>query len=376
MKSTIFSLLPFAGLAVAESVCSIRQTVTQTKHEKVYETVKAADVGVKAADVKSAACSSRSTVTKTVSEKVYVTVTPDAIKDTTITNTVDIYTTITVRPSGYFGNSSTSVVRQPSGESADAPSYPTLSVLPTSQFESAAAAQPQSATSASASAKSTYTPSASPAPILATTAETAAAGSKRGDATFYGGNVSGGMCSFSTYTIPSSLTGTALSDSNWASASACGTCVLVTGPSGATVTAMVVDQCPGCGLNHLDLFPAPFARLADPSKGVIPVSWNFVPCGITTPIVLRNKEGTSKYWFSMQVVNSNVGVTKLEVSTDAGKTWMATTRKDYNFFENPSGFNVDSLDVRVTSVGGNTIVVKGVSVAANSQKTAGGNFAS
>jgi expansin (peptidoglycan-binding protein) len=130
-----------------------------------------------------------------------------------------------------------------------------------------------------------------------------------------------------------------------------------------------------CGPNHLDLYPEAFAKLASPSKGVINVSWDTVPCGITTPIVLKNKSGTSKFWFSMQVMNSNVAVSKLEVSTDSGKTWKATTRKPYNFFENPAGFGTDSVDVKITSEGGKEIVVKGVSIEANSKKTAAGNFA-
>jgi hypothetical protein len=61
-----------------------------------------------------------------------------------------------------------------------------------------------------------------------------------GEATYYGGNVAGGMCSFNGgYTIPSGLFGTALSDSNWAGAENCGACVSVTGPSGNKITAMV-----------------------------------------------------------------------------------------------------------------------------------------
>jgi thiamine monophosphate kinase len=60
-----------------------------------------------------------------------------------------------------------------------------------------------------------------------------------GEATYYGGNVAGGACSFSTYTIPSSLFGTALSDTNWDTAAQCGACVSVTGPSGNSITAMV-----------------------------------------------------------------------------------------------------------------------------------------
>lgn len=99
-----------------------------------------------------------------------------------------------------------------------------------------------------------------------------------------------------------------------------------------------------------------------------------IPCGITSPIVLHNKSGTSAYFFSMQVVNSNRPITKLEVSTDGGSTWQATTRKDYNFFENSSGFGTSTVDVRVTSASGGTIKVSKVSVASDSKVTAASNF--
>ena len=45
--------------------------------------------------------------------------------------------------------------------------------------------------------------------------------SLQGEATFYGGNVKGGMCSFSTYTLPAGLHGTALSSSNWRTGGNC-----------------------------------------------------------------------------------------------------------------------------------------------------------
>lgn len=60
-----------------------------------------------------------------------------------------------------------------------------------------------------------------------------------GEATYYGGNVAGGACSFSTYTLPSGIYGTALSDSNWDNSGECGACITVTGPSGNSITAMV-----------------------------------------------------------------------------------------------------------------------------------------
>lgn len=59
-----------------------------------------------------------------------------------------------------------------------------------------------------------------------------------GQATFYGGNTQGGACSFSTYTLPAGLYGTALSSSNWDNSGNCGGCVSVS-YGGKSITAMV-----------------------------------------------------------------------------------------------------------------------------------------
>jgi expansin (peptidoglycan-binding protein) len=77
----------------------------------------------------------------------------------------------------------------------------------------------------------------------------------------------------------------------------------------------------------------------------------------------------------MQVRNSNVAVSKLEVSVDGGSTWKPTTRKYYNYFEEAKGFGTQTVDVKITDLNGRSIVVKGVSVASGSQKSASGNFA-
>lgn len=76
----------------------------------------------------------------------------------------------------------------------------------------------------------------------------------------------------------------------------------------------------------------------------------------------------------MQVVGSNEPIQSLEVSTDGGATWQPTTRQPYNFFENPSGFKTETVDVKVTSSMGNVITVNGVSVAADLSTPAGANF--
>jgi hypothetical protein len=59
-----------------------------------------------------------------------------------------------------------------------------------------------------------------------------------GKSTFYGGNVQGGTCSFSTYKLPAGLYGTAFSGQVWNSAANCGGCVKVS-HGGKSITAMV-----------------------------------------------------------------------------------------------------------------------------------------
>lgn len=115
-------------------------------------------------------------------------------------------------------------------------------------------------------------------------------------------------------------------------------------------------------------------ELGTAAEGIIDIGYSVVDCGITSPLVLHNKSGTSAYWFSMQVVNANGAVAKLEVSTDGGSTWQGTTRKDYNFFENSSGFGTSTVSVRVTGASGAVVTVDNVGVASDSQMTASGNI--
>jgi hypothetical protein len=129
-------------------------------------------------------------------------------------------------------------------------------------------------------------------------------------------------------------------------------------------------------LNHLDLFPNAFSTLADPTVGVIEVTWDYIDCPITSPLQVHNKEGVSAYWFSMQVVNANKGVSTLEVSTDGGNTWQSTTRQSYNYFENSSGFGTTTVDVKVTSIDGDVVVVDNVDVSPDLVVTASANFGS
>ncbi|KAI0101599.1 carbohydrate-binding module family 63 protein [Nemania sp. FL0031] len=237
---------------------------------------------------------------------------------------------------------------------------------PTSVVEPVSAAETPTVSSLASSSTSSASSVSTVVPIVDSTAVA-------GRSTFYGGNLNGGACSFATYTLPSGIFGTAFSGAAWDSAAHCGACLQVTA-NGKSIIAMVVDKCPECEAGHLDLFENAFDVLSPSSSDLLSTSYTFVDCPISSPLVLHNKSGTSAYWFSLQVVNANEPVAKLEVSTDGGSTWKATTRQDYNFFENASGFGTDTVDVRVTSESGSTVVVKNVGVASDSQVTASSNF--
>ena len=187
MKSTIFSIIPLVGFALAQEGCT------------------------------------RRTVTKTETERTYVTVQPSPVpSDITITSTLTSTTTITVRPSSsveatatglHWGNfpngtwSNHTGSPQPILSTASlvyTPSAVTETPVPTyapgqgygSPIETSEAAIPTSEIPAIVESSSAYeAPAASPTVKAVEAQATSAAGSKSGEATFYGGNTDGGKCS-------------------------------------------------------------------------------------------------------------------------------------------------------------------------------------
>lgn len=74
----------------------------------------------------------------------------------------------------------------------------------------------------------------------------------------------------------------------------------------------------------------------------------------------------------MQVLNCNQPVTALDVSTDGGKSWQATTRKDYNYFQKAGGgggFGTSSVTVRITCQDGKKVVAPGIGVDGDTEFT-------
>ncbi|KAF2446227.1 carbohydrate-binding module family 63 protein [Karstenula rhodostoma CBS 690.94] len=376
MKSFV-AMLPFAGFAFAQGQCGPGIIVTETSIEKITVTVQpTSQIAIVTPNTENTENTKPSQTpqvpyypignTTTNGPSAYPTHTPKA--PTTLETLI--------YPSDVVSSSTSSkkvktvyVVPSPVGASSSA-SQAAAAVTSSVYAAPAQPSQAAAATSSVLAAPAQPPQAAVPEPVAEEA--TSSAASVTGSASFYGGNLDGGACSFSGYTIPSNLFGTAFGGS-W-DASQCGTCVEVKNKAGKSIKAMVVDQCPECAVNKLDLFENGFTQIGTKTEGIIPITYTVVPCGITSPIVLKNKEGTSPYWFSMQVRNSNVAVSKLEVSTDGGATWQATQRSEYNFWENSAGYGTSTVDVKVTGVNGKTVTVKGVSVTPLSTKTAGGNF--
>lgn len=223
MKS-VLSVLPFVALALAKEPCS-QQTFTKTLTNKITVTVPLRT----ATPVEAPTSAAEPDSTKVILSTVYITPSPAPVPwypypNGTFNYTVRLPTTLSTytlpSASGVEGDASTAVPAPAESSLPAESSYPVN--IPTSETVVAVP------TSEAAS-----TPKHSNSPVASSEA------SNSGEATFYGGNVAGGMCSFTGYTIPSGILGTALSDANWANADNCGACVSVTGPDGNSIKAMV-----------------------------------------------------------------------------------------------------------------------------------------
>jgi expansin (peptidoglycan-binding protein) len=174
-----------------------------------------------------------------------------------------------------------------------------------------------------------------------------------GVATFY--NADGaGNCGFDK--SPADLDVTAIAMPEYNGSASCGACIRVQGPNG-DVTVRVVDSCPDCankGIN-LDLSAQAFAKIADPKKGRISISYQLVSCATSGSIAYHFKEGSSKYWTAIQIRNHRVPIGKVEYQKQG--SWVAMTRADYNYFLETKGVGdqPNGLSLRVTATDGQVI---------------------
>ncbi|MEZ4225593.1 MAG: expansin EXLX1 family cellulose-binding protein [Polyangiaceae bacterium] len=177
-----------------------------------------------------------------------------------------------------------------------------------------------------------------------------------GEATYYTFADGSGNCSFDP--TPQDLMVGAMNHTDYQASAACGACATLQGPQGQ-VTVRIVDRCPECPQGDIDLSPEAFAKIADISKGRVPISWQYVPCSVSGPVVYRFKEGSNQWWTAVQVRNHKHAIAKLEYEQSPGK-FVAVAREDYNYFVEPSGMGPGPYTFRVTDVYGHTLTDSGI----------------
>ena len=175
---------------------------------------------------------------------------------------------------------------------------------------------------------------------------------QQGKATYYDYSSAGEVaCSFD---ITSDTDVTALPATDYAGSAACGACLDVSGPKGK-ITVRVVDLCADCEPGHIDLSAQAFAKIADPTLGHVPVTYQAVACNVTGPMAYRVKEGSSKYWTAIQVRNHRVPVAKVQYMKNGALTEM--TRETYDYFVDTMGVGdqPNGIALRITGADGEVV---------------------
>ncbi|MGW4058169.1 expansin EXLX1 family cellulose-binding protein [Amycolatopsis sp. NPDC004747] len=172
-----------------------------------------------------------------------------------------------------------------------------------------------------------------------------------GVATFYDTDGTG-ACGYDASPDPLNA---AMNVADFEGAQACGAYVRVQAAGGASVTVRITNLCPApCRVGQLDLNPEAFDRLGARVRGEIPVTWQLVSPPSLPGISLRYKEGSSRYWCGIQVIDHRNPVARLEVR--AGGSWKRLQRTDYNYFLSENGAGCGGA-VAVTDVYGERLVV-------------------
>ncbi|WP_235582312.1 expansin EXLX1 family cellulose-binding protein [Rhizobacter sp. Root1221] len=173
-----------------------------------------------------------------------------------------------------------------------------------------------------------------------------------GEGTFYGATGQGN-CSFDA--SPGNLMVAAMNQTDYAGSAACGEFVQVTGPKG-TVTVRITDRCPECKPGDIDLSEQAFAKIADPVAGRVPISWQVVAGDVSGPVAYRYKEGSTRFWVAIQVRNHRLPITALDIKPSGSTAWITVERLEYNYFVYPAAIAAGPVEVRVTALGGATLL--------------------
>jgi expansin (peptidoglycan-binding protein) len=136
----------------------------------------------------------------------------------------------------------------------------------------------------------------------------------------------------------------------------CGAYLTVTGPRG-TVQVEIVDTCPGCAGNQLDLSTAAFARIQPLADGTAPVSYQLArDPALPGPLAVRIQQGSTGGSMAIQVLNHGNPLARVQVN---GRD--LRPRPD-GYWVAPSGAGSGPFQVNVTDAAGHAAVLTGITL--------------
>lgn len=171
-----------------------------------------------------------------------------------------------------------------------------------------------------------------------------------GQATYYDADGTGN-CSFPA--DPTFLVA-AMNTTDYGTATYCGACVSVTGPSGSVVVR-IVDRCPGCAKGDLDLSQTAFKAIAPLSAGRVDIAWREVPCAVSGDVSYEFRPGSSQYYAAIQVRDARYRITKFEAAPTGTGAYQPIDRVIYNYFVKMGGLGPGPYDFRTTDSRGHVI---------------------
>ena len=191
---------------------------------------------------------------------------------------------------------------------------------------------------------------------------------RKGVATYFFLEGTLGSCSYPA--PPADDLYVALGPDQYATAASCGTYIEVTGPRGK-VRVKVIDSCPKCPVGHLDLSLTAFQRIARKADGLVPITYRTVPgAAVPSPLSVRVKEGSSRYWLSLLVDNHASQLASVRVAGPSG-TFHTAQREEWNYWTLPSGAGRGPFTVKIKDVYGRSATASGIELAVGrTQRTA------
>jgi len=157
-------------------------------------------------------------------------------------------------------------------------------------------------------------------------------------------------CGLASTFVRGNLYVAALNSAQYGSLGAhCGACALVTGPKGS-IQVRIIDECTTCAYGGLDLSRWAFSRIANVIDGRVPITWKFSPCQVNkvvnSTMYYRWKQGSSQWWFELQVKEHVQPLTRLQIYK--GGVYYDMTRMIYGFWHFPAGVTFAASDFTPT----------------------------